>query len=626
MEPDEDEHDLEDQVEKWLTDDFSLTEFEDENLSELTEIKDHDLVSVLAFLFLAPCQRWVGRRRPCPGRGEALILSWEQGGAGPPTCSPVMDKYRPKRPTTLALFPQQPQAGSQDTINNNSLGKKDSWKDSHSSSPHITGDKTPPGAQPKAEAKVRPSTRRPAPKPPVTNGVNSRANGQPTAAATTDARTRVRERPGSTSASNQSPRSQRRAASGTGAGGKGAGRGGVRDRNQTDLKTKDGPGKDERRGARLCEEKCRDKDKNGHSRIRETIGMRGRAEAKTKANNMLNNHQPYLPAMVVPRTPVAPRKNDKSKEKGQNHDRKQEQAPTLSRSSSEGGSNRMSLSSDTEGPPPGPLHPSLSYNPNPDISEEDGEGEPTPSKNITQNCPEEKTKTKPELEQGTIEADQNSTTVTEDPGVVTENPGVVTEDPGVVTGTLVWSQRTLSETTAGLNYDSVKYTLVVDEHAQLELVSLKDCFHSYSEHKDDSDTETVYQSANEEEDPEYEVERKKKEEQTKKQERRKEEERKRKEEEDLQRRREEEVKRRREVVTTFYKHPKFRSTTTSEEDHAKRAKPLHRTAKSSSTFLEMTTITVKQGQALLECFLCFERSGTTTEPQSCLQVCSSPCG
>lgn len=43
---------------------------------------------------------------------------------------------------------------------------------------------------------------------------------------------------------------------------------------------------------------------------------------------------------------------------------------------------------------------------------------------------------------------------------------------------------------------------MVDEHAQLELVSLKQCYHSYSE---DSDTETVYESANEEED--YEVDR-----------------------------------------------------------------------------------------------------------------------
>lgn len=143
---------------------------------------------------------------------------------------------------------------------------------------------------------------------------------------------------------------------------------------------------------------------------------------------------------------------------------------------------------------------------------------------------------------------------------------------------------------AGLNYDSVKYTLVVDEHAQLELVSLKDCFHSYNEHKDDSDTETVYQSANEEEDPEYETERRKKEEEAKKQERRKEEERKRKEEEDLQRRREEEVKRRREVVTTsFYRRPKLISstnttTTTSEEDQSDGGKT---TAPHSKKFINL---------------------------------------
>uniref|UniRef100_A0A8K9XJW9 Mitogen-activated protein kinase 8 interacting protein 1a n=1 Tax=Oncorhynchus mykiss TaxID=8022 RepID=A0A8K9XJW9_ONCMY len=59
--------------------------------------------------------------------------------------------------------------------------------------------------------------------------------------------------------------------------------------------------------------------------------------------------------------------------------------------------------------------------------------------------------------------------------------------------------HTQSSEADGLSYDSVKYTLVVDEHAQLELVSLKQCYHSYSE---DSDTETVYESANEED---YEV-------------------------------------------------------------------------------------------------------------------------
>lgn len=46
-----------------------------------------------------------------------------------------------------------------------------------------------------------------------------------------------------------------------------------------------------------------------------------------------------------------------------------------------------------------------------------------------------------------------------------------------------------SSDTSGLSYDSVKYTLVVDEHDRLELVSLRECYHGYS---DDSDTATVY--------------------------------------------------------------------------------------------------------------------------------------
>lgn len=42
---------------------------------------------------------------------------------------------------------------------------------------------------------------------------------------------------------------------------------------------------------------------------------------------------------------------------------------------------------------------------------------------------------------------------------------------------------------SGLSYDSVKYTLVVDEHDQLELVSLRECYRGYS---DDSDSATIY--------------------------------------------------------------------------------------------------------------------------------------
>ncbi|KAM6926738.1 C-Jun-amino-terminal kinase-interacting protein 1-like [Lycodopsis pacificus] len=299
-----------------------------------------------------------------------------------------MDKYRPKRPTTLALFPQLPQAGTQDSINNNSLGKKDSWKDSCSSSPHITGDLAPPDSQPKAEDKVQHRTRCPAPKAPTANGVNSKAHSQ---AAATAVDTRARQVSGAThTQSSSTPRSQKR-------GGRGAPA--MRERSLGDIRGKDGgtAGKDDRRGGRLCEQsRGKEKERNGHQRPRETNGLKGRgANGKVKVaakgvnkvgvlkpNDILSNQEVYLTSMVVPRTPVAPRTEDKTQDQGQNHDRTQDNPPILSRSSSEGGSNRMSLSSDTEGPPPGPLHPSLFHRIDPDISEEEGEGDPTPCLNV----------------------------------------------------------------------------------------------------------------------------------------------------------------------------------------------------------------------------------------------------
>ncbi|CAN9493135.1 unnamed protein product [Ophioblennius macclurei] len=460
-----------------------------------------------------------------------------------------MDKYRPKRPTTLDLFPQIPQAGTQDSINNNSLGKKDSWKDTHSSSPHITGDRTPPDVKPKAEDKVR---RRPAPKPPTT--ANGRANAQ-TAAATT---ARGRDRPAAPPSSG-TPRSQRRAAAAGGGGGGGRGRGAaaMKERSLAEARGKDATA--ERRG-RLCD--ARDKERNGPQRSRDANGAKGRATAAdgrskgggrgggrgggNKAATAPANQEVYLPAMVVPRTPVAP----KTQEQGQNHDRTQENPnPALSRSSSEGGSNRMSLSSDTEGPPPGPLHPSLSHRTNPDISEEDGEGDPTPCPNAVD---------------GPDDDCFNGGTQTE----AEENGGV--EGGGGTNAGGGAPPRTVpkSESAAGLSYDSVKYTLVVDEHAQLELVDLKDTLHAYGERNDDSDAETVYQSANEEEDPEYQEERRRSEAE-RKQERRREEEARKRREEDIRRRREEEVKRRKEVVATrVCVRSKAASATTSEDDES----------------------------------------------------------
>lgn len=91
----------------------------------------------------------------------------------------------------------------------------------------------------------------------------------------------------------------------------------------------------DRRGGRLCEDKAKDKDRNGHQRQREVNGPKGRqAEGRgrggakmssrggagIKSNNKLSNQEIYLPAMVVPRTPVAARSQEKSqnREKSQN--------------------------------------------------------------------------------------------------------------------------------------------------------------------------------------------------------------------------------------------------------------------------------------------------------------------
>lgn len=155
----------------------------------------------------------------------------------------------------------------------------------------------------------------------------------------------------------------------------------------------------------------------------------------------------------------------------------------------------MSLSSDTEGPPPGPLHPSLAHRNNPDISEEDGEGDPTPCLTVQSGLMSNPT--------GDEKAGTDCTSEAE--------AGEQKGDSGAAVECAASQIQPQSEAAAGLNYDSVKYTLVVDEHAQLELVNLKNCLHEYG-HNDDSDAETIYQSANEEEDPEYKEERKKSEE------------------------------------------------------------------------------------------------------------------
>nr|XP_005986987.2 PREDICTED: C-Jun-amino-terminal kinase-interacting protein 1 [Latimeria chalumnae] len=151
-----------------LTHDISLEEFEDEDLSEITEITDERGISLHCRESLVTKSHVKLETNSVPAVGgeevsriqaEMLQLDLIDAGDEIPEEEEVrpqpvkqqqqpapvtMDTYRPKRPTTLNLFPQVPR--TQDTLNNNSLGKKFSWQEkvSCSSSPLKTGELTPP--------------------------------------------------------------------------------------------------------------------------------------------------------------------------------------------------------------------------------------------------------------------------------------------------------------------------------------------------------------------------------------------------------------------------------------------------------------------------------------------------
>lgn len=109
----------------------------------------------------------------------------------------------------------------------------------------------------------------------------------------------------------------------------------MRERNLADIKGKNGltAGKEERRGGRLCDEsRAKEKERDAHQRPREAGGLKGRGadrkgkvgtkggnrEGAFKQNNMLPNQEVILTAMVVPRTPVAPRNQDqKTQDQGE---------------------------------------------------------------------------------------------------------------------------------------------------------------------------------------------------------------------------------------------------------------------------------------------------------------------
>uniref|UniRef100_A0A4W5P5B7 Mitogen-activated protein kinase 8 interacting protein 1 n=1 Tax=Hucho hucho TaxID=62062 RepID=A0A4W5P5B7_9TELE len=258
----------------------------------------------------------------------------------------TMDIYRPKRPTTLNLFPMVPH--TQDTLNNNSFGKKYSWQEkvSRSSSPLKTGVLTSPREHSclSDEDKLQQG-----------GGTQTKDRGT-----STDAPCRHKHTSGHTHSSTAPPPPQ----------------------NYTPA----------------------------------PLGPPGKGEGDTHREKICYHTDVRLePTEEIYLTPVHQSEQDR---------------PFLSQQPQHG---RMSISSDTEGPPP---YQPLPDRTNPSICEEEEQGRYW-------------------------------------------GRGGCGSPP-----------RTLmSSEASGLSYDSVKYTLVVDEHAQLDLVSLRQCYQCYS---NDSDSATVY--------------------------------------------------------------------------------------------------------------------------------------
>uniref|UniRef100_A0A8D0FAX1 Mitogen-activated protein kinase 8 interacting protein 1 n=1 Tax=Strix occidentalis caurina TaxID=311401 RepID=A0A8D0FAX1_STROC len=349
-----------------LTHDISLEEFEDEDLSEIT---DECGISLHCKESLGHVSRPGGGARAAGG-GEASRLqaemlqldlidaageapAEEQTAPEPLQKEPpagTTDVYRPKRPTTLNLFPQVPR--SQDTLNNNSLGKKHSWQErvSRSSSPLKTGEQTPPHDH---------------------VCLSDEVNHQNSTTSTKDRGTSTESPCRRTAATQMAP---------------------------------------------ACVASSRGPEAH-RDRIRYQTDVRLEATEEI-----------YL-------TPVQ-----------KNSDPLETDKPFLSQSSE----NRMSISSDidTSG------YSALAGKTNPSISEEDEVLDYMSSPDKTN------------LPRASCGGGSGGC-----------RPGHSLQ------------RASVSSDTSALSYDSVKYTLVVDENVQLELVSLKQCYSGYS---DESDSATVY--------------------------------------------------------------------------------------------------------------------------------------
>ncbi|XP_061466844.1 C-Jun-amino-terminal kinase-interacting protein 1 isoform X2 [Rhineura floridana] len=375
-----------------LTHDISLEEFEDEDLSEITDecgislhCKDN-LASRSHVNLQTSSVLGVGGGEVSRLQAEILQLdlidaAGETPGEEEMAPEPIkkepppvtMDTYRPKRPTTLNLFPQVPR--TQDTLNNNSLGKKHSWQErvSRSSSPLKTGEQTPPHDH---------------------VCLSDEVTHQNSTTSTKDRGT-----------STESP--------------------------------------------------CR---RTAATQIAPVCVASSRALEKQQA---ANHPQPQNPTVVVvTRGPEAYRdriryQTDVRLEATEeiyltpvqkNSDPLESEKPFMSQSSD----NRMSISSDIDTS----SYLQLTGKPNTSISEEDEVLDYLSS-----------------------------------PDKINSSRTVYGSSNGSYRPCHNRQRASVSSDTSALSYDSVKYTLVVDEDVQLELVSLKQCYSGYS---DESDSATVY--------------------------------------------------------------------------------------------------------------------------------------
>ncbi|KAJ8247804.1 hypothetical protein GJAV_G00250710 [Gymnothorax javanicus] len=407
---------MEDQWEKWLTHDLSLDEFEDEDLSELTEITDERGVSLNSNnLDIKGCVT----RGANSGAGKAegsvaaqlqaemlhldLIDAADENPdeeAALSTVKPTlkepapvtMDTYRPKRPTTLNLFPQVPR--TQDTLNNNSLGKKYSWQEKvRHSSPQKTAERTPPHEHVC-----------------LSEDDSTQCGGGSTA--------QTKDKGTSTDAP------CRRTSSSQSAGG-----------TRSKLPEKPPPSAATR----------------AHSPAQASTAA---AAAAHRERIRYHTDVHLEPTEEIFLTPLQ-----------RNCEPPEQDRPFLSQQPE---NNRMSISSDAEGPPP---YQPLPDRTNPSISEED---EPHPASSAS-----------------AATLDLSGRGVGGGVGTVggAKGGGGVVGGAEAATSAAGVTRTSLSSEASGLSYDSVKYTLVVDEHAQLELVSLRQCYQGYS---DDSDSATIY--------------------------------------------------------------------------------------------------------------------------------------